>query len=128
MKILRLNGTDKKLYALVAPLVMNPAVIRQNNNYPYKTSSKYMWHLMVEKDEVIGFIPLKPTLNGYCIDNYYYKLDTPEIFEKLLDDVLEAGHEELTATAHKCDVKAFTKRGFTLLTELSKYSKLIKAK
>lgn len=128
MKILRLNGTDKKLYALVAPLVMNPAVIRQNNNYPYKTSSKYMWHLMVEKDEVIGFIPLKPTLNGYCIDNYYYKLDTPEIFEKLLDDVLKAGYEELSATAHKCDVKAFTKRGFALLTELSKYSKLIKAK
>ena len=128
MKILRLNGTDKKLYALVAPLVMNPAVIRQNNNYPYKTSSKYMWHLMVEKDEVIGFIPLKPTLNGYCIDNYYYKLDTPEIFEKLLDDILEAGYQELTATAQKCDVNAFTKRGFTLLTELSKYSKLIKTK
>ncbi|MBO7213137.1 MAG: hypothetical protein J6U99_01085, partial [Rikenellaceae bacterium] len=128
MKILRLNGTDKKLYALVAPLVMNPAVIRQNNNYPYKTSSKYMWHLMVEKDEVIGFIPLKPTLNGYCINNYYYKLDTPEIFEQLLDDVLEAGYDELTATAHKRDVDAFTKRGFTVLSQLSKYTKLIKTK
>ena len=128
MKILRLNGTDKKLYALVAPLVMNPAVIRQNNNYPYKTSARYIGHIMVEKDKVIGFIPLKPTLNGFCIDNYYYELDTPEIFEQLLDDILDAGYKELTATAHKCDVKAFTKRGFTLLTELSKYSKLIKTK
>ncbi len=128
MKILRLNGTDKKLYALVAPLVMNPAVIRQNNNYPYKTSAKFIWHLMAEKEKVAGFIPLKPTTNGYCIDNYYYKLDTPEVFEQLLDDVLEAGYDELTATAHKRDVDAFTKRGFTVLSQLSKYTKLIKSK
>ena len=70
MKILRLNGTDKKLYALVAPLVMNPAVIRQNNNYPYKTSSKYMWHLMVEKDKVTGFVN---DINGNDLVIYYKK-------------------------------------------------------
>lgn len=31
MKIMTLQGTDKLLYELVAPLVMNPAILRQNN-------------------------------------------------------------------------------------------------
>ena len=35
MKIMTLQGTDKLLYELVAPLVMNPAILRQNNNYPF---------------------------------------------------------------------------------------------
>jgi hypothetical protein len=42
MKIMTLQGTDKLLYELVAPLVMNPAILRQNNNYPFKTS-RFVW-------------------------------------------------------------------------------------
>lgn len=37
MNILKLQGLDGRLFDLVAPLVMNPAVLRQNNNYPFKT-------------------------------------------------------------------------------------------
>lgn len=36
MNILKLQGLDGRLFDLVAPLVMNPAVLRQNNNYPSK--------------------------------------------------------------------------------------------
>ena len=32
MNILKLQGLDGRLFDLVAPLVMNPAVLRQNNN------------------------------------------------------------------------------------------------
>lgn len=32
MNILKLGGLDCRLFELVAPLVMNPAVLRQNNN------------------------------------------------------------------------------------------------
>ena len=39
MEIIRFDGIDKGLYELVAPVVMNPAVLRQNNNYPFKTTS-----------------------------------------------------------------------------------------
>ena len=42
MNIERFSGTDERLYRAVAPLVMNPAVLRQNNNYPFKTSVHFM--------------------------------------------------------------------------------------
>lgn len=48
MEIIRLEGTDRKLYEWVAPLVMNPAILRQNNNYPFKTSHRHVWYLAVE--------------------------------------------------------------------------------
>ncbi len=40
MKIFKFHGTDKKLYELVAPLVMSPIVLRQNNNYPFKKNEE----------------------------------------------------------------------------------------
>ena len=33
-QIIELQGTEKRLYQLVAPLVMNPEVLKQNYNYP----------------------------------------------------------------------------------------------
>ena len=39
IQIVQLHGTDKKLYELVAPLVMSPEVLKQNYNYPFRTSS-----------------------------------------------------------------------------------------
>ena len=38
IQIVQLHGTDKKLYELVAPLVMSPEVLKQNYNYPFRTS------------------------------------------------------------------------------------------
>ena len=39
MNILKLQGLDGRLFDLVAPLVMNPAVLRQNNNYPFMSGT-----------------------------------------------------------------------------------------
>ena len=41
IQIVQLHGTDKKLYELVAPLVMSPEVLKQNYNYPFRTSEEY---------------------------------------------------------------------------------------
>ena len=41
IQIMKLNGTDKQLYKLVAPLVMDPEVLKMNNNYPFKTTDKF---------------------------------------------------------------------------------------
>lgn len=50
MKIEILGGTSPRLYKFVAPLVMNAAVLRQNNNYPYKTSSRHEWLVGLDDD------------------------------------------------------------------------------
>ena len=43
MQILKLQGTDRQLYRLVGPLVMNPKVLQYNNGYPFKTGEHYVW-------------------------------------------------------------------------------------
>ena len=46
IQIVQLHGTDKKLYELVAPLVMSSKVLKQNYNYPFRTSEEYEWLLL----------------------------------------------------------------------------------
>ena len=55
MIVEKLPGTDARLYALVAPLVMSVPIIRQNNNYPFKTSRKHLWFIALERGEVKRF-------------------------------------------------------------------------
>lgn len=56
-------GTDKLLYELVAPLVMNPAILRQNNNYPFKTSRSHVWYIAFHETAVVGFMPVKKDIS-----------------------------------------------------------------
>ena len=89
MDIIKLQGTDKKLYELIAPLVLNPAVLRQNNNYPFKTGPKYTWYIAIEKEQILGFIPIKQTsVSSLMINNYYIKGDNLTILDKLLSEIL----------------------------------------
>ena len=48
MQIIQLKGKDKHLYRLLAPLVMDPEVIRANNNYPFKTGEEYVWFIAIK--------------------------------------------------------------------------------
>lgn len=36
IQTIQLHGTDKQLYKIVAPLVMDPEVLKMNNNYPLR--------------------------------------------------------------------------------------------
>ena len=56
IQIIRLKGKDKHLYRLLAPMVMDPEVIRANNNYPFKTGEEYVWFIAIEDKEVVGFV------------------------------------------------------------------------
>ena len=127
MNIIRLNGEEKRLYELVAPLVMSPAIIRQNNNYPYKTEKDYIWYIVTDdNDNVEGFMPLKPKICGYYIDNYYISNDNKETIDLLLTTILkEFGEEnEITALVKKSHAKEFTKFGFISWNELKNYIKM----
>ena len=71
MNIERFSGTDERLYRAVAPLVMNPAVLRQNNNYPFKTSVHFIWFVAFEGEQVAGFVPVEVKNTRAVINNYY---------------------------------------------------------
>lgn len=127
MDIINLNGTEKRLYELVAPLVMNPAVLRQNNNYPFKTSHRHHWFIAVDSyGEVAGFMPVKSTSGRPCIDNYYIRGDRDEVIDLLLDaiKVVPEYDGKLTAVVHKRHVAAFARNGFSTYLEWKNYDKM----
>lgn len=127
MKIIRLNGTDGKLYELVAPLVMNPAILRQNNNYPFKTSHRHRWFVALDEDgAVAGFLPVRNTTGRPCIDNYYIRGDRYEVIDLLLKTVCNDPefNGKLTAVVHKRHVVAFARNGFSTFLEWKNYEKM----
>ena len=126
MEILCLAGTDKRMYELVAPLIMNPAIIRQNNNYPFKTTDKYLWYIALTEGIVEGFIPLKPTLSGYNIDNYYIRQDEDVTLDELLKRIIDKHGESqsISALVHKRHTSAFLRNGFSIWLEMKNYNKM----
>lgn len=88
MQIIQLKGKDKHLYRLLAPMVMDPEIIRANNNYPFKTGDEYVWFIALEDKEVVGFIPVEQKRGKKAlINNYYVKgegTEREEILSRLL--------------------------------------------
>ncbi len=101
MEVISLHGTEDRLYELVARLVMNPDIIRQNNNYPFKTTPQHIWYICMCDGEVVGFMPVKTTSGGMYIDNYYIRDDRPEVLDALITDILSASDKPVTALCHK---------------------------
>ncbi|MBQ4278904.1 MAG: hypothetical protein IJC16_02970 [Rikenellaceae bacterium] len=127
MKIVKLQGTDRKLYELVAPLVMSPPIVRYNNNYPFKTGVRYTWYVAVENDAAVGFMPLRRNSSGECIlDNYYVRGDDADLLERLLATVIADGENRagLQATVHKRHVERFARQGFSPCLQWKNYEKM----
>lgn len=125
MEIIKLQGIDNRLYELVAPLVMNPAILRQNNNYPFKTGRNYVWYIAMKEEHILGFMPIKQTLTNYCIDNYFISGDDSSIIEALLDYIVhDLTSDDLVAVVHKRHVEIFTKKNFSTSVEWKKYNKM----
>ena len=90
IQVIQLKGKDKHLYQLLAPLVMDPDVIRANNNYPFKTSEDFVWYIAIDNRDVIGFIPVEQKSGKKAvINNYYVKAEGTER-EELLSLLLPA--------------------------------------
>ncbi len=124
MEIISLHGTDDRLYELVARLVMNPDVLRQNNNYPFKTTSQYTWYICLYNGAVVGFMPAKASGKGLYIDNYYIGHDDPDVLDSLVGHILASTDRPVTALCHKRHVEAFRNHGFITCTVFAQYNKM----
>ena len=124
MNILKLQGLDGRLFDLVAPLVMNPAVLRQNNNYPFKTTRNHVWYIAMDEQRVLGFMPVKMTLTNNCIDNYYISGDNSSVIEVLLDRIIHdfSSDGSLVAVVHERHVEDFSMKNFIPCVEWKKLS------
>jgi hypothetical protein len=107
MEIKILEGTEDVLYELVAPLVMDPVVLRQNDNVAFKTTDRHVWIVAVEQHQCVGFLPIQRKKLFGEINNYYICDRNREIFSRLLtraeQQVKEEGYSSITIITQKLD-------------------------
>lgn len=125
-EIIRLGGTDEELYRRVAPLVMNPKVLKQNYNFPFRTSEHFSWLIALEGEKVIGFIPLEHRKSESVINNYYVKEKSQETLKLLIDRLItDFGNESpLTAISFLDDEELFREAGFEAEKRWTRYVKM----
>lgn len=127
LQTIQLQGTDSKLYQLVAPFVMNPRVLRKNNNYPFKTTEDFIWFVALDSQQVVGFLPVEIKNSCAVINNYYvYEEEEKEILSLLLSDAIQAlGSERtllsVTLTEHQA---VFESYDFMVDKEWKRYIKM----
>lgn len=128
MQIKLLNGTEPELYRLVAPLVMDPAVLKQNYNFPFRTSERFVWLVaLAEDEEVLGFLPVECKRTECVINNYYVKGKDAEVLSVLAARAAQAFPDRvLAAVAFREDVDTFRALGFTAEKEWTRYVRMRK--
>ena len=129
MKIEILGGTSPRLYKLVAPLVMSAAVLRQNNNYPYKTSARHEWLVGLDDDgkTVRGFFPIERREGYFYLNNYYVPADAAEeLLQAFIKEAMTkyATIGPLVAVVHTRHVPVFLEKGFQPEREWKLYVKM----
>ena len=128
VQIIQLQGTDKRLYELVAPLVMNPEILKQNYNYPFRTSEDFVWFVAVDKKKVIGFIPVEEKKKEYVINNYYIESNNEDTLKLLLEKVISETNtsKELTSVTFMEHSSLFKDLGFSEEKICTRYVKMKK--
>lgn len=129
-KILEFEGLDAALYSCVGPLVMNPAVLKQNYNFPFRTTRDYRWFVAVDEEEVVGFIPVERRKSGWVMNNYYIKGHDETVLMTLLQRIMAVAAEEkhtLVAVSFLEDRDVFRKLEFEETNVWTRYVKLVKS-
>lgn len=126
MNTIKLNGLDKRLYQLLAPLVMNPEVLKANNNYPFKTSHDFTWFVLLRGKKVKGFLPVEERNDKFVINNYYVEDNRSKSLSLLLSDTLETLGEQnkFCAVVFLQDQAIFEEYGFVVDKEWKLYLKM----
>ena len=83
--VVKMSGTSPELYNCIAPLVMNPEIIKYNHNYPFKTNDSFIWFVAFSANQVVGFFPVEVRKKSLVIKNYYFSNDNEDVFLRLLD-------------------------------------------
>lgn len=127
-KVRILDGKSSELYLAVGRFVLSPACLRENNNYPYKSSRMFTWHVLYHEDRVVAFMPVERKPGGdYKIDNYYATPDRERGNQllKLLKSVIKEtgdGTFPLRATVQQRDTGIFKYMNFVTIRETRLYA------
>lgn len=109
-------------------MVMNPDVLKQNYNYPFRTSEDFVWFVAVEKRKVIGFIPVEEKKKECIINNYYVEDNNESTLKLLLEKVISntTAGKELTSVTFMEHCSLFKELGFSEEKVWTRYVKMKK--
>jgi hypothetical protein len=126
MDVIKFDGGDKRLYDLVAHLVMSEEVLAYNQNYPFKTSSKYLWFVAIENGETLGFVPVKLSKGEAKINNYYVAEDDGTVFSALLKEIVRTLSSDYAvgAVVQTRHIPFFAACGFYIALHWTRYAKM----
>lgn len=127
--VVKMSGTSPELYNCIAPLVMNPEIIKYNHNYPFKTNDSFIWFVAFSANQVVGFFPVEERGKSLIINNYYVSKDDEGVFLSLLKSVaneLLEGEKVLEAVVQKPHESYFRAQGFEVERAWSLYLKMRK--
>lgn len=128
--VVKMAGTSPELYSCIAPLVMNPEIIKYNHNYPLKPANHLfgLWHFRTKTIMSWAF-SCGNTEKSAIINNYYVEEDAKDVFLSLLEAVtnefLTTG-KELEAVVQKPHESYFRTQGFEIARAWSLYLKMKK--
>ena len=105
---------------------MSPGILRQNNNYPFKTSIHHIWFVSVEGNTVLGFIPVEIKTHNVIINNYYISGDEPHLLAQMLTQVIDTFKDEypIYSVTHTRHASVFQKKGFSIVKKWKLYVKM----
>lgn len=127
-KVRIFEGKSPELYLAVGRLILSPACLRENNNYPYKSSRMFTWHVLYQEENVVAFMPVEKKIDGgYKIDNYYATPDRErgnQLLKLLKSVIKETGDETspVRATVQKRDAGIFKYMNFITIRETKLYA------
>lgn len=124
IRIERVWGTDKCLYELIGPFVMDPTVIKMNGGYPFKNTEDHVWYIAIRgKNLVMGFISIVD--NKLCNDFTWQDYD---LLKRLINQAISGFKTGtiISFMAEHSDIPTLEKLGFVIEREGVKYSKMIK--
>lgn len=127
LKVIKMAGTSQELYKCVAPLVMNPDILKYNHNYPFKTGESFIWFVAFQQGKVVGFFPVEIRKKAIVINNYYVENDDESVFSGLLEAVVDEFQDEdktLEAVVQKVHESFFSVQKFEVERTWSTYLKM----
>lgn len=126
MKIECFKGVDERLYQKVARLVMDPDVLRENNNYPFKTSEHYQWFVASDCQKVVGFMPVELKKNSIVLNNYYVCGGDGKILDALIKAVVQSNDSMFTlqAVVLSRDIDVFQRNNFEIIRKWKLYVRM----
>ncbi|GHT13443.1 hypothetical protein FACS189426_18350 [Bacteroidia bacterium] len=131
MKTEILTGTEKRLYEVVGPLVMNPKVLRQNNGAAFKTSENHLYFVALDdNDDCIGFISIQKKGKTGFINNYYIQDRDKELMASLIKTAEKYSKKEklemLIIIAQSQDYEVVRKLKFTIEKPFVRNTRFVK--